>query len=112
VIVVEVAPGGEVLETVARQAERHGIRDAAIVSLIGAVESARISTMPKGDPASDVLSDYEQPMELSGTGELVNGLPHIHCVLGVEGDTALAGHLHQARVGTHFVRAYLIPTGA
>jgi predicted DNA-binding protein with PD1-like motif len=33
---------------------------------------------------------------------------HLHCVLGKEGDVALAGHLHWARVKNFFVNAYVI----
>ncbi len=50
----------------------------------------------------------QKPCELSGTGEITNGEPHVHCVLGTEGDRALAGRLHWARVATHFVNAYVV----
>jgi predicted DNA-binding protein with PD1-like motif len=39
----------------------------------------------------------------------VNGKVHIHVVLGREGNEALAGHLHWAKVDTFFVHAYTIP---
>ena len=65
--------------------------------------------MPKGDARSDTLTEYEQPMEMTGTGEITNGKPHIHAVLGIEGDSALSGHLHWARVQTHFVNIYVQP---
>jgi predicted DNA-binding protein with PD1-like motif len=108
VFVVQVEPGQEVLATVTEQAAALGIQNGAIVSLVGAVGSAGISNMPKGDAGSDVLTEYEQPMEMSGTGEIRDGRPHIHCVLGTEGDTALSGHLHWARVDHWFVRVYLL----
>jgi uncharacterized protein len=107
-LVVSVPPGGEVLETVERQAKQHGLTDAAIVALIGAVDAACISTMPASDPRRDIRTEYVAPMELSGTGELVDGRAHVHCVLALEGDRARSGHLHWARVQTHFVRVYLI----
>jgi hypothetical protein len=28
----------------------------------------------------DILTEYEQPFELSGTGEITNGELHLHCV--------------------------------
>ena len=40
---------------------------------------------------------------------LGGGKPHIHAVMAIEGDRAVAGHLHRARIGTHFARAYLLP---
>jgi hypothetical protein len=42
----------------------------------------------------DILTEYKMPFELSGTGEIRNGVLHLDCVLGNEGDGALTGHLH------------------
>jgi predicted DNA-binding protein with PD1-like motif len=65
--------------------------------------------MPATDATSDVISEYQQPFELSGTGEITDGKVHMHVVLGREGDVALAGHLHWAKVETFFVHAYVLP---
>jgi predicted DNA-binding protein with PD1-like motif len=46
---------------------------------------------------------------MTGTGEIRNGFVHLHVVIGVEGDRAIAGHLHEAVIGTHSARAYVIP---
>lgn len=104
-----VKPGEEVLETLQRRAAEEGITNAAIVSLIGAVDSATISNMPAHDPTSDIVTDYQQPCELAGTGEITDGKVHIHVCLGRQGDHALAGHLHRATVQTFFVHAYVLP---
>jgi uncharacterized protein len=106
--VVRVAPGEEVMTTITRGVAREGITEGAVVSLIGAVDACAISNMPAADARSDVLTEYTQPLELSGTGEIVGGVVHLHVVLGREGDTALAGHLHWARVETFFVHAYIL----
>jgi len=106
VFVINVQPGQEVLATVTEQAKAQGVANAALVSLIGAVDSACISNMPKGDARNDVLTEYTQPMEMSGTGEIKDGKPHIHCVLGTDGDVTLSGHLHWAKVEHHFVNVY------
>jgi predicted DNA-binding protein with PD1-like motif len=90
------------------EGKERGVRNGAVVSLIGAIDACCISTMPKHDATQDILTEYEQPFELSGTGEITNGVLHLHCVLGKEGDVALAGHLHWARVETFFVNAYVI----
>lgn len=108
-ILLAVKPGEEVLETLTRSAAEQGISHGAIVSLIGAVDACTISNMPAGDARSDILTDYQQPFELSGTGEIVDGRVHVHVVLGRAGDAALAGHLHRASVETFFVHAYVIP---
>lgn len=103
-----VQPGEEVIETLTRRAAEEGIHNGAIVSLIGAVDACTISNMPAADAKSDIVTEYHQPFELSGTGEIVNGKIHLHVVLGREGDTALAGHLHRATVQTFFVHAYTV----
>jgi predicted DNA-binding protein with PD1-like motif len=106
--VIQVDRGEEVLETVTRKAKALGIENGAVVSLIGAVASAAISNMAADDDQNDIVTEYAQPMELSGTGEITDGTVHLHVVLGAEGDQALAGHLHRAVVETFFVRAYVI----
>jgi predicted DNA-binding protein with PD1-like motif len=108
-ILLDVKPGEEVLETLTRRAAEEGISDGAIVSLIGAVDACTLSNMAAGDAGTDLVTDYEQPCELSGTGEITDGRVHVHVVLGREGDAALAGHLHGARVETFFVHAYVLP---
>jgi uncharacterized protein len=107
--VISVRPGEEVMETVTRQLKELDISTGAIVSVIGAIDHCCISNMPKEDAKSDIMTEYEQPFELSGTGEVENGKPHIHCVLGTEGDRTLSGHLHWARVRTWFVNVYVMP---
>jgi predicted DNA-binding protein with PD1-like motif len=109
VIVFEVR-NGELMGELAKQAAAAGVTAGAIVSLIGAADAFCISTMPTNDATDDVLTDYELPAEMSGTGEFVNGEPHVHVVMAVEGDRAKSGHLHAAYIETHFARAYVIPT--
>ena len=110
-LLISVQQGEEVIEVLTRELRAERVRFGAIVSLIGAVDSACISNMRKDDPGSDILTEYEQPMELSGTGEITEGRPHVHAVLGVEGDGSLSGHLHWARVESHFVNVYVMPMG-
>lgn len=105
--VISVEPGEEVIEKVTAELARREVTNGAIVSLIGAIDQCCISNMPAGDPKSDILAEYSQPFEMSGTGEIKNGVPHIHCVLGREGNTSLSGHLHWARVENWFVNAYI-----
>jgi uncharacterized protein len=106
-LVIEVRDG-ELLGTIEQSARKQGIANAAIVTLIGAVDSFTLSTMPAGDATKDVITDYELPAEMTATGEIVNGRPHIHAVMAVEGDRAISGHLHKAQIGTWFARAYLV----
>jgi predicted DNA-binding protein with PD1-like motif len=109
VYVIEVRDG-ELIESVAKQAAALGISDGAIVALIGAADSFTVSTMAAGDAAKDIITDYALPAEMTGTGEIAGGVVHIHAVLAVEGDRAIAGHLHRAQIGTWFARAYVLST--
>jgi predicted DNA-binding protein with PD1-like motif len=95
------------MSTVTEELARRNVKSGAIVSLIGAIDRCVISNMPARDPKSDILTEYCQPFEMSGTGEISDGKPHIHCVLGREGDVSLAGHLHSANVETWFVNVYV-----
>ncbi|MGH3868231.1 MAG: PCC domain-containing protein [Pseudonocardiaceae bacterium] len=107
-VIIEVR-NAELMEALVKEAKRLDIANGAIVSLIGAVDSFTISTMPKNDASEDIITDYSLPAEMTGTGEITNGTAHIHAVMAVEGDQAVAGHLHRAEIGTFFARAYVIP---
>jgi predicted DNA-binding protein with PD1-like motif len=100
----------ELIESITRQAAEQGITDAAIVALIGAVDSFTVSTNPVGDATAHTYSSYPLPAEMTATGEFIDGRPHIHAVMAVQGDRAVAGHLHKAHLGTSFARAYVIPS--
>lgn len=99
----------ELMQALTARLAELGVTSGAIVSLLGAVDSFTISTMPAGDPAKDIITTYDLPAEIHGSGEIVNGQPHVHVTMAVEGDRGLAGHLHQAIVGHWFVRAYVQP---
>jgi uncharacterized protein len=98
----------ELLESITQQAAEHGISYAAIVALIGAVDGFTVSTNPAGDPTAHTITSYPLPAEMTATGEIVEGKPHIHAVMAVQGDRTIGGHLHQAHLGTSFARAYVI----
>lgn len=76
------------------------------MTLIGAVHECTVSVMRKDNAHDDLLRSYDQPFELTGTGEVTNGEVHVHVTLGGE-DLVVAGHLHRAMVRDFFVRAYL-----
>ena len=109
-LAVSVGPGEEVLTTLTRKLAEHHITDGAIVSIIGAVDACCISNMPPDDPSNDILTEHTLPLEMSGTGEIKNGTPHIHCVLSSTNNKTLAGHLHWAKVTHWFVNIYILPT--
>jgi predicted DNA-binding protein with PD1-like motif len=100
----------ELMESITRQAAERGITYAAIVALIGAIDSFTVSTTPAGDPTAHTYSSYPLPAEMTATGEIVEGKPHIHAVMAVQGDRIIGGHLHKAQIRTSFARAYVIPS--
>ncbi len=110
--IVSVKPGQEVVQTIAQECAAKGVSNAAVASLIGAVDHCTLSNMPAGDAYDDILTEYAQPLELSGTGEIKDGAPHLHCVISGEGNAAIGGHLHRATVSSWFVNAYIMPIEA
>ncbi|MEV7284202.1 DUF296 domain-containing protein [Streptomyces sp. NPDC093252] len=106
--VIEVK-NAELLETITQRAKELGIVNGAIVSLIGAADAFTVSTMPASDATADVITDYDLPAEMHGTGEITNGKVHLHATLAVEGNRAVSGHVHSAHIGTWFARAYVLP---
>ena len=107
---IQVSAGYEVVKTVAEEAQKKGIPNAAIVSLVGAVDEFCISNMPKGNAKDDILTEFAEPCEMSGTGEIVDGRVHLHCVFGREDNSTVSGHLHWANVSNWFVNAYVLPS--
>lgn len=100
---------GELVEELTRELAGRGIGDAGI-TLIGGVDAFRISNMAASDALKDIETTYDQPGELTGTGEWrpgEGGGLHLHVTCGIEGDAAVAGHLHAAQVETFFVHAYV-----
>src|ERR1700686_5236985 len=100
----------ELIASITKQAAEQDITYAAIVTLIGAIDSFTVSTNPADDPTAHTYSHYPLPAEMTATGEIVDGKPHIHAVMAVQGDRTIGGHLHTAHLGTSFARAYVIPS--
>ncbi|MFI6333208.1 PCC domain-containing protein [Micromonospora chersina] len=107
-----VTGGSEVIGELTAQAAEAAVADAAIVSLIGAVDTCLVSNLQSDDPRLERFLEYEEPMLMSGTGEIRDGKVHIHATLSREGDHAVVGNLHRAIADTYEVRAYVIPIPA
>jgi len=104
---VKVEKDEEVLAIIGAAVAALGVTDAAI-TLIGAVHECTVSVMRKNDALDDLIREYSQPFELTGTGEVVDSKVHVHVVLAGE-DITVAGHLHSATVRDFFVHAYVSP---
>lgn len=103
---IDITPGQEVMEAISASLHEHKIAEGTM-TLIGAVDVATISAMPAHDAMQDILTTYTEPLELTGTGEVVDGKPHVHVILCREGSVTVGGHLHTAAVKTFFVHAYV-----
>ena len=108
-LLLTVSRGQEVISELGRQLRERGVANGAVASLIGAVDKCTISNMHAKNAEQDIVTEYEKPFELSGTGEVIDGRLHLHVVLGQQCDAALSGHLHRAEVRNFFVRAYVLP---
>lgn len=108
-IKIEIKAGEEIIESLTKQLAEKGIKDAAIVSVIGALDSFCLSTMPKDDGKKVIENEYHEPVELTGTGEVEDGIPHLHVTVGRADATALMGHLEWGKIKDWFVNIYIIP---
>lgn len=107
-VVLKIADRGEFIEQLIAQLKTHGIENAAVVSIVGAVRTATLATMKADDPKTTVLSEHRFA-EVSGVGEIEHGMPNLHVTLGLEGGQAFSGHLQAAEVGgPYFVAVYVI----
>jgi len=106
---VSVPYGEEIIETISRAARDSGISNGVIVTLIGMVDSCAVSCMDKSDHKIDIITEYQQPLELCGLGEINAGVVHIHAVLGAQGNSSITGHLVRAHAGASPTNAYVIP---
>ena len=104
----KIQQGQEVMKVLEDEFHKNNLQDGAIVSVIGAVDECCISNMPKSDAKQDILKEYRQPFELSGTGEIRDGKPHVHCTLSKEGDETIHGHLHWAKVEAWYVSVFVL----
>lgn len=102
---LSVGPGEEVMEKLQELVGLSPVTHGSM-TLIGAVHECTVSVMRKDDAQNDLLRSYDQPFELTGTGEIVNGEVHVHVTLGGE-DLVVAGHLHRAMVRNFFVHCYV-----
>jgi predicted DNA-binding protein with PD1-like motif len=108
-VVIKLDERGDLIEQLTERLKEHGITDAAVVSVVGAVRVATLATMQADDPKMTVLSEHHLA-EVSGVGEIERGVPNLHVTLGLEGGKAFSGHLRAATIGGPYtVNIYLLP---
>ncbi|QMU75147.1 DUF296 domain-containing protein [Streptacidiphilus sp. PB12-B1b] len=105
---ISLAQRGDLVEALTVAVAERGIADAAVVSVVGAVCSFTVSTMRADHPREAVFTSGRFA-ELSGNGEIVDGVPNIRVTCGLDGGQAVAGHLQAAEVGgLYAVHVYLL----
>jgi hypothetical protein len=95
VVVLGIAPGEMLLESIRRAVEDRGIRNGAVVSGIGTLKTCRMHYVTHcGFPPSDEFYTLEKPLELlSVSGVIAGGEPHLHIVVSCGQSEVYAGHL-------------------
>ncbi len=71
--VKDIKPGEEVTEEITKYLKEYNIQEGGIVSIIGAVDKCKVSTMTRKDANINKFKIYKEPLELSGTGEIKDG---------------------------------------
>ena len=95
VVVVGIAPGELLLETVEAAIKEHGVRNGAVVSGIGTLKVARMHHIEHDHfPPDDRIFTIEKPLEVSSiSGIIANGKAHLHMTVGYRDEWSIAGHL-------------------
>ena len=103
IVVVALAPGEEILESLRKVAEEYSISGGHISGL-GSVSEVELAFF---DPEKKeyVPRSFEEPMEIGnlvGNISKLDGARHVHCHITVAGPELIAftGHLNRAVVGT------------
>ena len=95
VVVVGIAPGEMLLETVEVAIKENDIQNGAVVSGIGTLKVCHMHHIVHDRfPPDNRYYKIEKPLEVSNiTGIIADGQAHLHMTVGYEDEWALAGHL-------------------
>ena len=95
IVVVGIAPGEMLLETIQEAIARHDIQNGAVVSGIGTLKTCQLHYIKDTEfPPTDIFHTLEKPLELlSVSGIIADGQPHLHVVVSCGEDEVFAGHL-------------------
>ncbi len=94
-VVVGIAPGEMLLETIEKAIKENDIQNGAVVSGIGTLKTCQLHYIKDTKfPPTDVFHTIEKPLELlSVSGIIADGQPHLHIVVSCGEDEVFAGHL-------------------
>ncbi|MGC9467467.1 MAG: PPC domain-containing DNA-binding protein [Anaerolineae bacterium] len=95
VVVVGIAPGEMLLETIEAAIEEHDIKNGAVVSGIGTLKVAIMHHIQHDRfPPEDRFYTIDKPLEVSNiSGIIADGKAHLHLTVGYRDEWSAAGHL-------------------
>ena len=95
VIVVGIAPGERLLETIEAAIKAHDVQNGAVVSGIGTLKVAHMHHIEHDRfPPEDRFFTIRKPLEISSiSGIIADGQPHLHMTVGYRDEWSVAGHL-------------------
>ena len=110
VVVVGIAPGELLLETIEAAIKEHGIQNGAVVSGIGTLKVARMHHIEHDRfPPDDRIFIIEKPLEVSSiSGIIANGKPHLHMTVGFRDEWSIAGHLEPGSEVLYLAEAVIL----
>lgn len=99
VLVIHIERDGLVLERIEEELKKQGIRHGVVVSCIGTLQLAKMHFNKSKDViADDYFFDVDGPIEFAAAqGLIIDGTPHIHCVLS-SWEKTYGGHLEYGSV--------------
>ena len=95
IVVIGIAPGEMLLETVEEAIKKHDVQNGAVVSGIGTLKTCNMHHIVHDDfPPENRYYKVEKPLEVSSiSGIIADGQAHLHMTVGYADELALAGHV-------------------
>lgn len=95
VVVVGIAPGEMLLETIEAAIKENDVQNGAVISGIGTLKVARMHHIEHDRfPPDNRIFTVEKPLEVSSiSGIIADGKPHLHMTVGYRDEWSIAGHL-------------------
>jgi len=95
VVVIALAPGEMLLESIREAVRKHDIRSGVVVSGIGTLKTCHMHYIEHTDfPPKDRFFRLAKPLELvSVSGVIADGEPHLHIAVSCGDKEVWAGHL-------------------
>jgi len=96
-IVLGLAPGEMLLESIQQALAEKDVRNGAVVSGIGTLKNLRMHyILHTNFPAADEIVNIVRPLELvSVSGVVADGQPHLHVTVSCGQDEVWSGHLEE-----------------